>query len=163
MTYVHKGPPISYRRVQLIQFLPQPIPRYSPPPENPLSRFPHTPFNLPSLIPCVPLCFLLYYCCMLVERNIICFARVCVCCPLWSLECLYERVCNSKFLCVQILFSQSALMPVSRWVTHQTIEDPRQGTDNTIIKKSFSFFFSEKDGIPSKLKKNIAKGTTDQD
>ena len=103
----------------------------------------------------------MYYCCSVMAGNIICFARVCVCCLLCYLVCLYERVCV-KLLCIQILFSQSALMPVSRWVTHQTIEDPRQGTDNTIIKKSFSFFFSEKDGIPSKLK-NIAKGTTDPD
>ena len=100
--------------------------------------------------------FPMYYCCSVIAGNIICFARVCVCCLLCYLVCLYERVCV-KLLCVQILFSQSALMPVSRWVTHQTIEDPRQGTDNTIIKKSFSFFFPEKDGIPSKLKKKTLR------
>ena len=140
MTYVHKGPPISYRRLQLIQFLPQPIPPILPSPRKPTFPFPpiHPLTSLPSFL--VFLFFPMYYCCSLIAGNIICFARVCVCCLLCYLVCLYERVCV-KLLCVQILFSQSALMPVSRWVTHQTIEDPRQGTDNTIIKKSFSFLF----------------------
>ena len=140
MTYVHKGPPISYRRLQLIQFLPQPIPPIQPSPRKPTFPFPliHPLTSLPSFL--VFLFFPMYYCSSLIAGNIICFARVCVCCLLCYLVCLYERVCV-KLLCVQILFSQSALMPVSRWVTHQTIEDPRQGTDNTIIKKSFSFLF----------------------
>ena len=140
MTYVHKGPPISYRWLQLILFLPQPIPPIQPSPRKPTFPFPPYTLQPPFLDSLCSFFFLLtIVACSL--QGISYVLQVFVCVAFSVLWCVCMSVCNCKFLCVQILFSQSALMPVSRWVTHQTIEDPRQGTDNTIIKKSFSFLF----------------------